>query len=486
MNGGRDLLAGLPTGLYVAGEWGKSESGAAFAVEDPATGQSLTEVADADVTDARAAADAAATVLPSWRATRPRERAEILRKAFELITAATDPAAQLIVLENGKPLAAARAEVAYAAEFFRWFSEEAVRHPGFLSTAPTSGRRIMELSEPAGVALLLSPWNLPAAMITRKIAPALAAGCTVVVKPSSQTPLTALFLARLLEEAGVPAGVVNVVPTTRDVDIVADLLRSGPVRALSFTGSTAVGKQLLRQAADRVLKCSMELGGNAPFVVFEDADLDTAVDAAMTAKMRHNAEACTAANRFLVHCAVREDFARRLTEAMSRLRIGSGLDPAVQVGPMASSGALIGITAKVDAAVAAGATVRTGGHPLDRPGFFYPPTVLDGIDGDAALLQQEIFGPVAPIVSFETDDEAIALANAVDVGLGAYVHTRDLARALRTAEALEVGMVGVNTGVFSDPVAPFGGVKESGIGREGGRHGLAEFIETKYVNLSWS
>jgi succinate-semialdehyde dehydrogenase/glutarate-semialdehyde dehydrogenase len=480
------LLTDQPTGLYIDGKWVRANGSATFAVDDPATGQPLIEIADAGIADARAAVDAAAAALPGWRATLPRERAEILRAAFDQITAAADSIAELIVRENGKPLADARAEITYAAEFFRWFSEEAVRLPGFLTTAPTTGRRIMEIAEPVGVSLLLAPWNLPAAMITRKIAPALAAGCTVVVKPSNQTPLTALLLAQLLEQAGVPAGVVNVIPTTRDVDVVADLLARGPVRALSFTGSTRVGKQLLRSAADRVLKCSMELGGNAPFIVFADADIDAAVEAAMTAKMRHNAEACTAANRFLVHASVRDEFSASLTQAMSRLRIGSGLDPAVQVGPMASSAARAGIANKVTAAVDAGAWVRTGGQPLDGPGFFYPPTVLDLPDPDAALLQEEIFGPVAPIVAFDTDEQAIAMANSVDVGLGSYVHTRDLGRALRTAEALEVGMVAINSGLFSDPAAPFGGVKESGIGREGGRHGLAEFLETKYINLSWS
>jgi succinate-semialdehyde dehydrogenase/glutarate-semialdehyde dehydrogenase len=396
-----------------------------------------------------------------------------------------DLLADLIVLENGKPRVEAMAEVHYAAEFFRWFSEEAVRIPGFLTTAPASGRRILEVTEPVGVALLLAPWNLPAAMMTRKIAPALAAGCTVVAKPASQAPLTALLLARLMHECGVPPGVVNVVPTTGDPELVGDLLATGPVRALSFTGSTRVGKILLRQAADRVIRCSMELGGNAPFIVLPDADIEQAVASAVVAKMRQNSEACTAANRFLVHRDVKEAFADGLAAALGALRIGNGMDPRTQVGPMVSAGARDGIADMVSAAVASGARVLVGGQRGDDRGYFYLPTVLDGVDSTAEIVQQEIFGPVAPIVEFASEAEAVRLANAVDVGLGSYVHSTDLRRALRVAEALEVGMVGINTGVFSDPAAPFGGVKESGLGREGGRHGIAEFCETKYISVSW-
>ena len=481
-----DAVTAVPTRLFVGGRWTEAASGGRFTVDNPADRSILAEVADADVEDARRAAAAAADALPGWRATAPRVRAEILRAAFEAMVRDVDRFADLIVAENGKPRAEAAAEVHYAAEFFRWFSEEAVRLPGHLTTAPGTGRRIMELAEPVGVALLLAPWNLPAAMITRKVAPALAAGCTVVVKPASQTPLTALALVRMLADCGLPPGVVNVVTTTRDAEVVSDLLAAGPVRALSFTGSTRVGKLLLRQAADRVVKCSMELGGNAPFVVLDDADIPQAVQHAMVAKMRHNAEACTAANRFLVHDAVHDDFTDALVQEMSELVVGDGMDPATQLGPLASATARDGVAQKVDAAVAEGARLRTGGTPGDDVGWFYQPTVLDGVAPDAPLLQQEIFGPVAPVVRVHDDEEAIRLANAVDVGLGAYVHTRDLARALRIAERLEVGMVGVNTGLFSDPAAPFGGVKESGLGREGGRHGLAEFLETKYVNLAWS
>ncbi len=476
----------VPTSLFIGGEWVDPLEEQRFEVDNPADRSILASVADGGVPDARRAADAAGAALPGWRALAPRQRGEILRAVFEAMHERADQLADLIVLENGKPRVEAVAEVHYAAEFFRWFSEEAVRLPGYLSTAPVTGRRIMELSEPVGVALLLAPWNLPAAMITRKIAPALAAGCTVVIKPASQTPLTALALAQIMQECGVPAGVVNVITTTRDANVVSDLIAAGPVRALSFTGSTRVGRLLLRQASERVLRCSMELGGNAPFIVLEDADIELAVENAMVAKMRHNAEACTAANRFLVHADVKEQFTEAFAASMSGLRVGDGMDPSTQLGPMASALARDGVAEKVDAAVSAGARVRTGGTAGDDRGYFYLPTVLDDVAADDPLLQQEIFGPVAPIVEFRTDAEALMLANAVDVGLGSYIHSRDLGRALRMAEGLEVGMVGINTGLFSDPAAPFGGVKESGLGREGGRHGIGEFLETKYINVAWS
>jgi succinate-semialdehyde dehydrogenase / glutarate-semialdehyde dehydrogenase len=474
----------VPTSMFIDGMWIEANTGR-IAVENPADGSVIAEVSDGDVADARRAADAAAAALPAWRATLPRRRAEILRATFEAIIRDLDRLADLIVLENGKPRAEAVAEVHYAAEFFRWFAEEAVRLPGRMSTAPTTGRRIIETSEPVGVALLVSPWNLPAAMITRKIAPALAGGCTVVIKPAHETPLTALALTEILDGCGVPPGVVNVVPSTRAGEIVSDLLARGPVRALSFTGSTRVGRLLLRQASDRVIRCSMELGGNAPFIVLDDADIPRAVDHAIVAKMRHNAEACTAANRFLVHADIHGPFTAALVDAMARLQIGDGMDPATQLGPMVSEQAVIGIANKVDQAIVDGARLLTGGHRVDRPGSFYAPTVLDGVQPGAAILQQEIFGPVAPIVEFHDDDEAVHLANSVDAGLGAYVQSTDLARAMRLAERLDVGMVGVNTGVFSDPAAPFGGTKESGIGREGGHHGVNEFLEVKYVNVSW-
>lgn len=478
-------VAEVPSGLFIAGEWVPSLSGSTFSVENPADEEVLAHVHDAEVADARRAAAAAQRALPGWRACSPRQRAEILRSIFEAMISRVDALADLIVLENGKPRAEAVAEVHYAAEFFRWFSEEAVRLPGYLTTAPGTGRRIMELPEPIGVALLLAPWNLPAAMITRKIAPALAAGCTVVVKPAGQTPLTALALAQLMADCGLPPGVVNVITTTRDAEIVTDLLSSGPVRALSFTGSTRVGKLLLTQAADRVIRCSMELGGNAPFIVLDDADIPLTVENAMIAKMRHNAEACTAANRFLVQESVLDEFTDALVTAMDALRMGDGMDPATQLGPMASASARAGVADKVSAAVSQGAAVLTGGSNGRDRGYFYLPTVLVGLEPDASILDQEIFGPVAPIVAFRSDEQAVRMANAVDVGLGSYVHSQDLGRALRIAEALDVGMVGVNTGLFSDPAAPFGGVKESGLGREGGRHGIAEFLETKYINIDW-
>lgn len=478
-------LATVPTQLFIGGAWVDSSNSETFTVENPANKEILGTVSSATVEDGLRAAAVAHTALSSWKALAPRARAEILRSAFELMIRDLDSIADLIVLENGKPRSEAIAEVHYAAEFFRWFAEEAVRLPGHISTAPVTGRKIIEVSEPIGVSLLIAPWNLPAAMITRKVAPALAAGCTVVIKPAGNTALTALYLGKLLEQAGVPAGVVNIIPSTNR-DVVAELLRDSPVRAVSFTGSTRVGQILMRQAVDRVVRCSMELGGNAPFIVCEDADIDLAVDSAMIAKMRHNAEACTAANRFLVHNSVKKEFSEKFSAKMAALRIGDGMNAETQVGPLASKVALEGIEELVKAAVADGAKIVTGGSTGSEEGYYYLPTVLEDVAPDAALLQEEIFGPVAPIVGFDTDEEAITLANAVEVGLGSYVHSRDLGRAMRIAEALEVGMVGINTGVFSDPAAPFGGVKESGLGREGGTHGILEFLETKYINVSWS
>ncbi|WP_460832552.1 NAD-dependent succinate-semialdehyde dehydrogenase [Nocardioides hungaricus] len=472
------------TDLYIGGNWLPSTSGDRFDVEDPATGEVLATVANATVEDGRAAAAAAQDAAEDWRRAAPRERAELLRAMFDELTALTDLAAELIVAENGKPMADARAEVAYAAEFFRWYGEEAVRLPGHLTMSPSGVRRIIEISEPVGVSLLMTPWNLPAAMVTRKIAPALAAGCTVVVKPSFQTPLTALLIAQVAEKVGVPAGVINVIPTTRDVEVVGDLIADGPVRALSFTGSTAVGRQLLAQASSRVLKCSMELGGNAPFVVFEDADLDAAVAGAVVAKMRHNAEACTAANRFLVHRSVHDEFVQRLGSALSSMKIGPGSDPSVDVGPLASRQALESVNAAVAAALADGAReVSCGSAP--GGGYYFAPRLLVDVDPHAAVLQHEMFAPAAPVVAFESESEAIALANGTDMGLAAYVYSGDLSRALRIAERIDAGMVGINSGLLSDPAAPFGGMKQSGVGREGGRHGITEFLETKYIAVTW-
>jgi succinate-semialdehyde dehydrogenase/glutarate-semialdehyde dehydrogenase len=478
-------IADAPTDLFIAGRWRAAAGNRRFEVIDPASGESSAAVADASIADALDAVAAAAAAQSAWAATAPRQRAEVLRRAFELTNASADPLAEIIVRENGKPLDEARGEVLYAAEFYRWFSEEAVRLTGTFGTAPAGTNRMLVLRQPIGVALLVTPWNLPAAMITRKIAPALAAGCAVVVKPARQTPVTALALARLLERAGVPAGVVNVVPTARTPEVVAAVLDDARVRKLSFTGSTEVGRLLLAQAARRVVNCSMELGGNAPFIVFADADLDAAVEGAIVAKMRHNAEACTAANRFYVEAAVAEAFTAKLTAAMGSLRVGPGMESGVQVGPLVDRAGLEKVSRLVETAVAAGAEVRTGGAPGEGPGFFFPPTVLAGVSADSPILREEIFGPVAPIVAFRTEAEVIGLANAVEYGLVSYVYTADLARGLRVAEALESGMVGLNRGVVSDPAAPFGGVKQSGIGREGGREGVLAFTETKYVALAW-
>jgi succinate-semialdehyde dehydrogenase/glutarate-semialdehyde dehydrogenase len=478
-------MTDLRTELSIDGTWRPAADGARFAVHDPATGDELARVADATPADGVAAVAAAHAAQPAWAATPPRQRAEVLRRAFELLLARAEELARLIVRENGKPLAEARGEITYAAEFLRWFSEEAVRLDGRLATAPGGGNRMLVLRQPIGVALLVTPWNFPAAMATRKIGPALAAGCTVVLKPATETPLTALAVAALLAQAGTPAGVVNVVPTSRNAEVVAAMLADARIRKLSFTGSTAVGRLLLEQAARRVVKCSMELGGNAPFVVFADADLDAAIAGAMIAKMRHNGEACTAANRFYVARPIADEFSRRLTQAMGALKMGNGLEPDVQVGPLVNEETRAKVVRLVEAARAAGARVCVGGRLPAGRGFFYPATVLDRVAPDSPILAEEIFGPVAPIVAFDDEEEAIQLANATEYGLVSYVYTRDLARGLRVAEALEAGMVALNRGIVSDPAAPFGGVKQSGLGREGGPEGILEYTETKYVAVSW-
>ena len=478
-------MQGIPTQLSIGGRFRDAEGGERFEVHDPASGEVLAAVADGTVADGLDAVAVAHAAQPAWAARAPRERGEILRRVFELMIRDTSRIAELIVRENGKPIAEARGEVAYAAEFFRWFAEEAVRNAGSLALAPNGANRILVLHQPIGVALLITPWNFPAAMATRKIAPALAAGCAVVLKPAEQTPLTPLLLQEILAEAGVPAGVVNVVTTTRSADVVRAILADARVRKLSFTGSTEVGRVLLAEAAKRVVKCSMELGGNAPFLVFADADLDAAVEGALIAKMRHNGETCTAANRFYVEEPVAEEFARRLARAMSSLKLGHGLDPQTQLGPLIDAGTRDKVERLVGAACAAGARVVTGAARPDGAGFFYAPTVLDRVAPDSPILGEEIFGPVAPIVTFRDEGEVVAQANATEHGLMAYVFTRDLARGLRVAEAVESGMVGLNRGLVSDPAAPFGGVKQSGIGREGGHHGLLEFCETKYVATGW-
>ncbi|HEX4250779.1 MAG TPA: NAD-dependent succinate-semialdehyde dehydrogenase [Pseudonocardia sp.] len=480
-----EILAGVPRELFVGGRWRPSDDCSTLDVLDPATGQRLAEVANATVADADAAVEAAAAALAGWSATAPRARAEVLRRAFELMTGHAEQLARLIVLENGKALADARSEVAYAAEFFRWYSEEAVRLLGTVQTSPSGTNRILVTQRPIGVAVLVTPWNFPAAMASRKIGPALAAGCSVILKPASETPLTALAIAALLAEAGVPDGVVNVLPSRRSGAVVGRMLADDRVRKLSFTGSTEVGRVLLAEASRTVVSCSMELGGNAPFLVFSDADLTAAVAGAMVAKMRNGGEACTAANRFYVHADVAERFAALLAAEMVVLRTGSGLDPAVQLGPMVNEDSRRKVADLVDRTVALGATALTGATVPAGPGYFYPPTVLIGVPPEAPVLTEEIFGPVAPIVTFETEDEAVELANATEYGLVGYVYTGDLARGLRVSEHLEAGMVGLNRGVVSDPAAPFGGVKQSGIGREGGHEGVLEYLESQYIAVDW-
>ena len=478
------LPAGTPTELFIDGKW-SGGSGGTLPVLDPSTGDVIGEVARAGDDDVARAVSAAAAALPSWSATAPRERSEVLRKAFELMISRREEIAYVMSLEMGKSLTDSRAEVTYAAEFFRWFSEEAVRIGGELRLAPSGANRILTFRKPVGVALLLTPWNFPAAMATRKIGPALAAGCPVILKPAHETPYTALLVTQALADAGAPPGVVNVLTTDHPADLVAAALRDERVRKLSFTGSTPVGSQLLKQAAERIVKTSMELGGNGPFLIFDDADLDAAVDGAMLAKMRNGGQACTAANRFLVQSGVAEEFARRLAARMSSLRVGPGTAEDTQLGPMVSEKAVDGIATKVSDSVAAGARAVLGGERSDGPGFFYPATVLADVPRDAPVAVEEIFGPVAPIIAVRDEDDAITLANATEMGLTGYVYTGDLARGLRVAERLEVGMVGLNRGLVSDPAAPFGGVKESGIGREGGFEGIDEYLETQYVATSW-
>jgi succinate-semialdehyde dehydrogenase/glutarate-semialdehyde dehydrogenase len=479
------LPADLSTDLHIGGTDVPASDGGRFDVLDPATGDTITTVASGTVEDALAAVDAADKAAAGWAETPPRRRAEILRRAFELMTSRSEEIARLVSWENGKSLTDARGEVAYAAEFFRWYGEEAVRAIGSVMTAPSGTNRILVQHQPVGICVLVTPWNFPAAMATRKIGPALAAGCTVILKPASDTPLTALLVVRILEDAGVPAGVVNVLPARRSGAVVSAMLHDPRVRKLSFTGSTEVGRVLLREAADQVINCSMELGGNAPFLVFADADLDEALEGAMVAKMRNAGEACTAANRFYVEEPVAEEFGRRLAERMAALRVGPGLDEDTEVGPLVNEEAAVSIDALVQGAVAAGGSIVTGGRRPERAGYYYEPTVLTGVPSDAPILAEEIFGPVAPIVTFTAEDEAIRLANATEYGLVSYVYTRDIARGLRVSEALESGMVGLNRGLVSDPAAPFGGFKQSGIGREGGHEGMLDYLESQYIAVSW-
>ena len=480
-----NLLADVPTDLHIGGHWRPASDGARFDVSDPATETVIASVASASVEDAKAAVDAADAASADWAGRKPRERGEILRKAYELLVRQSERFAKLITVENGKSLADARGEVAYAAEFFRWYAEEAVRNIGEISRAPSSGARIVVQHRPAGVAVLVTPWNFPAAMATRKIGPALAAGCPIVLKPASETPLTALALVPVLEEAGVPAGVVNVLPSRRSGAVVGAMLRDLRVRVISFTGSTEVGRKLLRAAADNVVRPVMELGGNAPFIVFDDADIDAAVEGAMIAKMRNMGEACTSANRFYVHQAVHGEFASKLAAKMAALKMGNGLDDGVAVGPLVNADARKKVIELVDDAVGKGAKVLTGGKSPSGPGHFYPPTVLDAVPDNANLLREEIFGPVAAIQTFTSEAEAIRRANDTEYGLVAYLYTKDLSRGMRVSEQLDFGMIGLNRGLVSDPAAPFGGMKQSGIGREGAHEGLMEFLETQYISVAW-
>jgi succinate-semialdehyde dehydrogenase / glutarate-semialdehyde dehydrogenase len=480
-----NLLANVPTDLWIGGKWRKSSDGERFDVIDPATEQTVASVASASIEDAQAAVDAAGDAFEAWGKKKPRERGEILRKAYELIIRDQERLAKLITIENGKALADSRAEVAYSAEFFRWFAEEGVRNYGDMRMAPSSGARIVVHHKPAGIGVLVTPWNFPAAMATRKIGPALAAGCTVVLKPASETPLTMLALMPILEEAGVPAGVVNVIPSRRSGKVVDKMLNDPRVRVISFTGSTEVGRMLLRSAADNIVNPAMELGGNAPFIVFEDANLDEAVEGAMIAKMRNMGEACTAANRFYVHEKVHDAFAEKLTEKMKALKMGNGLDDGIAVGPLVNAETRDKVKELVDDAVKKGAKVLTGGKAPGGTGFFYPATVLTNVSNDAMMLREEIFGPVASIQTFKSEDEVIHRANDTEYGLVAYLYTGDLTRGMRVSEQLDFGMIGLNRGLVSDPAAPFGGMKQSGIGREGAHEGLMEFLETQYISVSW-
>ena len=479
----RAVLEQVPADLYIAGEWRAASAGATLAVEDPATTEPLVQVADASVEDALAALTAAADAQAAWAAHPPRERGEILRRAYEAIVAQTEDLALLMTLEMGKALAESRAEIGYAAEFFRWFSEEAVRIHGRYMINTTGKGRILTMRQPVGPCVFVTPWNFPMAMGTRKIAPAIAAGCTMVVKPAKQTPLSMLALAKILEQAGLPGGVLNVITAKSAGAVIAPLLADPRTRKLSFTGSTEVGRTLIEQSAQQILRVSMELGGNAPFLVFDDADLDAAVEGALLAKMRNVGEACTAANRFHVHESVAEEFSRRLAERMGALKVGRGTEPDVDVGPLIDEAQRGKVTELVDDAVTRGARVLLGGGRAEGRGYFFEPTVLADVPDGARLLSEEIFGPVAPVATFTTEEQALAAANRTEYGLVAYVYTRDLSRAFRVCEGIESGMIGLNQGVVSNPAAPFGGVKQSGFGREGGFEGIGEYLETKYVAL---
>jgi succinate-semialdehyde dehydrogenase/glutarate-semialdehyde dehydrogenase len=476
-----ELIASLPTGVFIGGEWAPAADGATFTVENPATGEVITHVAKGGQADAAAAIEAAAATQKTWAATPPRQRSEILRRAYELILERQDDLALIMTTEMGKPLAEAKGEVAYGAEFFRWFSEEAVRIDGGHTTTGDGANRILVTKEPVGPCILITPWNFPLAMGTRKIGPAIAAGCTMVFKPAELTPLTTLALTEILTLAGLPPGVLNVVTTDSPGPVVETWMDSGLARKVSFTGSTEVGKLLLEQASRTVMRTSMELGGNAPFIVCADADIDKAVAGAMVAKMRNMGEACTAANRMFVHRSVADEFAAKLAEKMGSLTVGDGADDGTDVGPLVERKAIDKVRTLVADAIERGATVVCGGEGTSDAGYFYRPTVLSGVDPHSDLMGTEIFGPVAPVIPFDTEDEVIEIANNTPWGLVGYLFTQDIDRGLRMSSALEVGMVGLNTGLVSNPAAPFGGVKQSGLGREGGRVGIEEFLEIKYL-----
>ena len=473
----------VPKQLYIGGEWRDGAKGT-LTVEDPSTAEPLCEVADASVEDARAALDAAVDAGPEFAAMAPRDRCEILRRAFETIVERTDELALIMTLEMGKTLAESKAELTYAAEFFRWYSEEAVRIDGRYSTAANGQGRVLTMKQPVGPCLLITPWNFPLAMGTRKVGPAIAAGCTMVVKPAQQTPLSMLMLAKILEEAGLPGGVLNLFTASSSSETTGPLISDQRLRKLSFTGSTEVGRKLMAQASDTLLRLSMELGGNAPFIVFEDADLDAAVQGAMLAKMRNVGEACTSANRFHIADAVAEQFADKLAAKMGAMKIGRGVEEGVEVGPLIDDAQRTKVADLVQDAIGRGAKAVVGGSTVDGAGYFYQPTVLTDVPDEAKLLKEEIFGPVAPVKGFMDEDEAVAAANDTEYGLVAYVFTRDLKRALRVCERLETGMIGLNQGIVSNASAPFGGIKQSGFGREGGPEGIQEYLETKYVAVN--
>ncbi|HWF65085.1 MAG TPA: NAD-dependent succinate-semialdehyde dehydrogenase, partial [Rhizomicrobium sp.] len=482
---GGSIPPAIPTDLLIGGKWVEGDGKKRVQVFNPSNGEVLTSIADCDVSDAILAIDAAEKAAPGWAATSPRRRAEILRKCYELIAANVEWLAHLISLENGKALPDARGEVLYAAEFYRWYSEEVARVLGEVAVSPSGNNRIVVEYQPIGISLLITPWNFPAAMATRKIAPALAAGCTCILKPATETPLTAFAVAQIMMEAGVPAGVVNVLTTAKAGPIANAVLHDSRVRKLSFTGSTEVGRLLLREAADQVISSAMELGGNAPFLVFDDAVISDALDGAMVAKMRNGGEACTAANRFYAHRSIYKTFTDGIVERMSKWKLGEGTDPSTTLGPMINEKAVLKIAQLVEDAVSKGGKLLLGGQRLNRPGYYYPPTVIADVPDNADLLNEEIFGPVVALQAFDSDEEAIAKANATEYGLAAYVYTADLKRGLRICEKIEAGMIALNRGLMSDPAAPFGGVKQSGLGREGSHHGLMEFCEAKYVAVEW-